>query len=150
VHLVCNALDLLQFVAVQGAIGTDLETVVLRRIVAGRHHRPTISAIGIGSEVMDGRGNYAYIRHVEPALQKASDQRPTDTWRAVTHVSAHHQSLVTLPFEESSDCLPQTYCYFIGQILIGNAPDAVLTEDVRIQNGFLGDFSSLLSWWLPI
>jgi hypothetical protein len=87
---------------------------------------------------------------VESGLQKASYQRTTDTWRAITHVSAHNQSLITLPFEECSDRLPQMCCYFIGQILIGNAPDAILTEDIRIQNGFLGDSSSLLSWWLPI
>lgn len=86
----------------------------------------------ISGKIVDGRGHYPYVRHVESGLQKPGDERAADTWRTAAHVSAHHQPLAIPPPEEGADRLSNPCCYSIGQILVSDSPDAEFSKNVWV------------------
>lgn len=138
-------INLSQFFATQRTVSADFETVVLRRIVTGCHHHPSISGVKVRREVVDGCGYYPHVDHVQPSLHQSGDEGTTDARRTVAHILAHHQGLAISLSEEGAYRLPNPYHYLIWQILVGDAPDAEFSKDVSIQIRFSGDLSPLVN-----
>ena len=108
---------------------TELEAVVLGRIVTGGDHHPAAHRQREEGEIEQGRRANADIHHIEPAPQQALQQRLPHHGRAGPPIAAHSDGFGARAHSAGAVGAPDLLGQLDRQILSHNAADVVFPED---------------------
>src|SRR5437667_9986235 len=128
-----DAFDLADLLTEDRALSqTNLEPVVVRRIMAAGYHHSAVDVFGKQSEVERGRGHHSNIENVAPGFGQAFNHQVAKPGRAFSRITPEARSRSAVRSEKSANRASQIENGFVREIPINNSPDVVLAKDVLV------------------